>query len=75
MTQATKQTRAKILLVDDDPDVLEIYRDLLAALPSKPEVFTAPSGSRALTLLKAEAFRLLICDLVMPKMDADITPA
>jgi CheY-like chemotaxis protein len=56
-------------LVDDDPDVLEIYRDLLAALPSKPEVFTAPSGSRALTLLKAETFRLLICDLVMPKMD------
>jgi CheY-like chemotaxis protein len=69
MTQATKQTRAKILLVDDDPDVLEIYRDLLAALPSKPEVFTAPSGSRALTLLKSETFRLLICDLVMPKMD------
>ena len=69
MTQPTKQTRAKILLVDDDPDVLEIYRDLLAALPSKPEVLTATSGSRALTLLKAETFRLLICDLVMPKMD------
>jgi CheY-like chemotaxis protein len=48
---------------------LEIFRELLAALPSKPEVFTAPSGSRALTLLKAETFRLLICDLVMPKMD------
>src|SRR6516225_8718581 len=69
MTQATKQTRAKILLVADDPDVLEIYRDLLAALPSKPEVLTATSGSRALTLLKGEGFRLLICDLVMPKMD------
>lgn len=69
MTQATKQTGPKILLVDDDPAVLEIYRDLLAQLPSKPQVFTAPSGTRALTLLKAETFRLLICDLVMPKMD------
>jgi CheY-like chemotaxis protein len=69
MTQVTKQPGPKILLVDDDPAVLEIYRDLLAQLPSKPQVFTAPSGTRALTLLKAETFRLLICDLVMPKMD------
>lgn len=69
MTQATKHTGPKILLVDDDPAVLEIYRDLLAQLPSKPQVFTAPSGTKALTLLKAETFRLLICDLVMPKMD------
>ncbi len=69
MTQETKQTRPKILLVDDDPAVLENYRELLGSLPSQPEVFTAATGTRAVALLKGETFRLLICDLVMPKMD------
>ncbi|HEV2207792.1 MAG TPA: response regulator [Verrucomicrobiae bacterium] len=69
MTQNAKQTRPKILLVDDDPAVLEPYRDLLAQLPTKPEVFVAATGARAMGLLKTETFRLMICDLVMPKMD------
>ncbi len=69
MTQEIKQTRPKVLLVDDDVDLLETYRELVAALPSKPEVFTANNGTRALSLLKVEPFRLLVCDLRMPKMD------
>jgi len=69
MTQATKQTGPKVLLVDDDPALLETYRELLAQLPSRPEVFTAGGGTRALALLKSEAFRLLICDLKMPRVD------
>ncbi len=63
------QARHKVLIVDDDPAVLELYRELLSHLPSQPEVFTATSGPRALALLKAEPFRLLLCDLKMPKMD------
>jgi len=63
------QARHKLLIVDDDPAVLELYRELLSHLPSQPEVFTATSGPRALALLKAEPFRLLLCDLKMPKMD------
>lgn len=69
MTQEAKQTRPKILIVDDDTGLVETYRDLLAALPSMPEVFTANTGARALSMLKSESFRLLICDLRMPKMD------
>ena len=69
MTQEPKQTRPKVLVVDDDPALLETYSELLSQLPSQPEVLTATSGSRALTLLKGDGFRLLICDLVMPKMD------
>ncbi len=61
--------RHKILLVDDDPGLLETYRELLAQLPSRPEISTAPSGTRAMAMLEAEPFRLLICDLKMPKMD------
>jgi len=63
------ETRHKVLIVDDDPAVLELYRELLSHLPSGPEVFTTNSGARALALLKQEPFRLLICDLKMPKMD------
>lgn len=63
------ENRHKVLIVDDDPAVLELYRDLLSQLPSRPEIFTTTSGSRALAMLKTEPFRLLLCDLKMPKMD------
>ncbi len=59
----------RILLLDDDPDLLELYRDILGALPSKPEIHTANSGARAITLLESEPYTLLISDLNMPKMD------
>jgi CheY-like chemotaxis protein len=59
----------KILLVDDEPDVLEMYKEILKQLPSRPEICTATSGTRALAMLEAEPFRLLICDLKMPKTD------
>ena len=61
--------RPKILLLDDDPDLLAIYREILAQLPSKPEIFTATAGARAMALLESEPFHVLICDLKMPKMD------
>src|SRR5215831_7797070 len=59
----------KILLVDDDPKLLDVYQQTLRALPSKPEIETATSGSRAMAMLEGDQFRLLICDLKMPKMD------
>lgn len=59
----------KILLVDDDPDLLEVYRETIEMLPSGPELHTASSGARALAMLESEAYRLLITDLKMPKMD------
>src|SRR6266566_4403753 len=62
-------TRHHILLLDDDPDLLDMYREILADLPSRPEIRTAASGPRAMALLESEPFRLLVCDLKMPKMD------
>jgi len=59
----------KILLLDDDQDLLELYREMLARLPSQPEIHTATSGARAIALLESEPFSLLISDLNMPKMD------
>ena len=60
----------KILLLDDDQDFLDLYREMLSQhLPSMPEVRMANSGARALSLLESEQFNLLICDLNLPKMD------
>jgi DNA-binding NarL/FixJ family response regulator len=64
------ETRYKILLLDDDTDWLSLCRDLLTnTLPSKPEILTANTARRALTLLETEQIRLLICDLKMPRID------
>jgi CheY-like chemotaxis protein len=61
--------QSKILLLDDEPDVLDLYRELLSDLPSKPDVRTATSGARAIAMLEAEDYSLLLCDLKMPGMD------
>ena len=59
----------KILLVDDDVDFLDMYREILRQLPCGPDVHIASSGSRAIAMLEAEPYRLLITDLKMPRMD------
>ena len=57
----------KILVVDDDPDILDV---LTMILESKDyEVITARDGIEALAKLKAERPLLMILDLLMPKMD------
>jgi CheY-like chemotaxis protein len=63
------ETRHRILLVDDDTALLKTYSGLLSQLPSHPEIHTAKSGPRALTMLEQNNYRLLLCDLKMPKMD------
>jgi CheY-like chemotaxis protein len=63
------EQRHKILLLDDDPELLALYREILTQLPSRPEVFTASNGARAMAMLESEPFHLLISDLKMPKMD------
>ncbi len=59
----------RILIVDDDRDLLELYRELLIKLPCTPEVHTADSGARALALFESVTFDLFITDLNMPRMD------
>lgn len=62
-------TTHRIVLLDDDEDLLELYREILGRLPSKPEIHTATSGARAIALLESDHFSLLISDLNMPRMD------
>lgn len=62
-------TGIRVLIVDDEQDLLDFYRSLLEELPSKPEIQTANTGARALALLESESFSLMLTDLNMPKMD------
>lgn len=58
---------AKILLVDDDPDILDAVSIVLEA--QGYQIATARDGIEALATLKAEKPDLMILDLLMPKMD------
>ncbi len=57
----------KILVVDDDPDILDAVTMILES--QDYEVITARDGVEGLANLKAEKPDLMILDLLMPKMD------
>jgi len=57
----------KILVVDDDPDILDAVTMILES--QGYEVVTARDGVEGLATLKAENPDLMILDLMMPKMD------
>lgn len=57
----------KILVVDDDPDILEAISLILES--QGYQVVTARDGVEGLANLKAEKPDLMILDLLMPKMD------
>ena len=59
----------KILILDDDQEFLATYGRIFSNLPSRPEVRVANCATRAMALLEAEPFALLITDLRMPKID------
>ena len=63
----TREGSARILLIDDEPMLLRAYRRLL----SPPhEVVTADGGEAALQILAEDsAFDVILCDLMMPKVD------
>jgi len=66
MSSLAKENR-KILLVDDEEDILEL---LAAYLRSKGwEVSVAASPHKALKTLSSEEFFLIITDIAMPEMD------
>lgn len=58
---------AKIMVVDDDPDMREALQIILEAVGYT--VVTAGDGQECLARLKDERPDLLILDLLMPKMD------
>lgn len=61
------RTPARILIADDNPDNLEIFRTRLAA--HGYEVLVAVDGEEALSFVRTQLPDLLLLDFMMPKMD------
>ncbi len=60
-------TGAKILIVDDEPDILEFLRYNM--VKEGFEVFTAGNGIEGIKLAKQHKPDLIILDVMMPEMD------
>jgi CheY-like chemotaxis protein len=58
---------AYILIVDDDPDILEGITTILETQPYR--LATARDGIKCMEMIRAEKPDLLILDLLMPRMD------
>jgi len=63
--------KKKILLVDDEPDILMVMTAIL--VNSGYEVITATSGKEAIALAETKSPDLILLDIVMPGMDGVAT--
>ena len=64
----------KILIVDDEPQIVEICRDYLKA--AGYDTVTANNGVQGVSLARREKPDLIVLDLMMPEMDGlDVTRA
>lgn len=59
--------QSKILVVEDDLFLRELYTDILTAEGYKVE--SAQDGEEALQKIKVGGYNLVLLDIIMPKMD------
>lgn len=67
MNSASQKNIGTILLVDDEPDILDLLQRQLEARHFK--IFTAQSGEEALNQLQDNNIDILVTDVRMPGMD------
>lgn len=59
----------KVLIVDDDPEVVRLFRRMIQSRTPAPLCFDAHNGTEALELLKTERPDLMLLDLMMPEVN------
>lgn len=59
----------KIMIVDDNPDLVYSVKTGLESVSKNCEVIGAQSGKECLELLKSQEPDLILLDIMMPKMD------
>jgi signal transduction histidine kinase/CheY-like chemotaxis protein len=67
--EATGRPVRRVLVVDDDPDALQLFSRMLWVCDETLEVSTASSGQEALELLRSSTPDLMLLDIVMSDMD------
>ncbi len=58
-----------VLIIDDEPDVLQLFRRMIISEDQDCRVITASNGKHALQILQNERPDVILLDLVMPEMD------
>ena len=59
----------RVLLVDDEPDALQLFARMLSSTQNGYRILRAKSGQRALSLLRERHPDVMLLDLIMPGMD------
>jgi CheY-like chemotaxis protein len=59
-------SRLRVLVVDDEPQVCRAIRDVLI---SEHDVEIAASGDSALDMIGATVYDVILCDVMMPRMN------
>jgi CheY-like chemotaxis protein len=67
--ESVREPVRRVLVVDDDPDVLHLFTRMLHVCDGALEVVTASSGQEALEELRRTSPDLMLLDVVMPGMD------
>ena len=61
--------KRRILIVDDDPDLLRLLEDSIQSYCAECEVISAPDGRAAAKQLEGQRFDLILTDYQMPGMN------
>jgi DNA-binding NarL/FixJ family response regulator len=69
--KAVGKDRKRLLLIDDDPNLILLVKDYLEFRGY--EVVTAENGKEAIHMLAQDLPDLIICDIMMPEMDGYAT--
>ena len=64
--QAQAPYTMPVLIVEDDPHLVELYEDHMSQWPFPVTVYVAPNGYEALILAGEVQPKLLVCDLRLP---------
>ncbi len=67
----TDESKYRFLVVDDEPDMLELIAGMLKERYKKAQVFTAEDGLQAIMKFKNSPPTVLITDLSIPKLSGD----
>lgn len=67
MKEASVGEHKRLLLIDDDPNLILLVKDYLEFRGY--EVITAENGQEALDVLQKDTPDMIICDVMMPQMD------
>ena len=62
-----KLSDARVLFVDDEPQLLQIFSYWFSGADQPRSISTAPDGQEALEMMQADSYDLLITDVNMPR--------